>query len=70
MDYAVLVLLEMLEQVSIECRKIKARVQWHPAITKCHGTKKSVRYSEILDVEKTPLKRIIWLRTKIFVIAG
>ena len=24
----------------------KFHVQWHPAITKCHSTKKNVRYSE------------------------
>ena len=38
---------------------IKARtqkhVQWNPAITKCHGTEKSVRDSGLFVTAKTPL---------------
>ena len=45
-------------------------VQWHPAITKCHGTEENVHYSGIFVIVKTPLWRIIWLTTKIFVITG
>ena len=30
-------------------------IQWHPAITKCHGTEKNVRYSGIFVIAKTPL---------------
>ena len=30
-------------------------IQLHPAITKCHGTEKNVRYSGIFVVAKTPL---------------
>ena len=30
-------------------------VQWNPAITKCHGTEKIVRYSGVFVIAKTPL---------------
>ena len=30
-------------------------VQWNPAITKCHGTEKNVRYSGVFVIAKTPL---------------
>ena len=31
-------------------------LQWNPAITKCHGTEKNVRYSRVFVVAaKTPL---------------
>ena len=30
-------------------------IQWNPAITKCHGTEKSVRYSGVFVIAKTPL---------------
>ena len=35
---------------------IDVHVQWHPAITKCHGTEKNVRYSGFfVYIAKTPL---------------
>ena len=30
-------------------------LQWNPAITKCHGTEKNVRYSGVFVIAKTPL---------------
>ena len=30
-------------------------LQWNPAITKCHGTEKKVRYSGVFVIAKTPL---------------
>ena len=30
-------------------------VQWNPAITKCHGTEKIVRYNGVFAIAKTPL---------------
>ena len=60
--------------------------QWHPAITKCHGTEKDVRYSGVFvtvaprynevsryrknNVRYVHYNEIIWLITKIFVTAG
>ena len=32
-----------------------SEVQWNPAITKCHGTEKTVRYSGVFAIAKTPL---------------
>ena len=47
------------------------QVQWKPAITKCHGTAKFVRYSGIFVIAKTPLQRTtISLTAKILVISG
>ena len=34
---------------------LRHRVQWHPAITRCHGTEKNVRYSGVFVIAKTPL---------------
>ena len=31
------------------------RVPWNPAITKCHGTEKNVRYSGVFVIAKTTL---------------
>ena len=46
-------------------------IQWNPAITKCQGTEKNVRFSEVFVIAKTPpLLRIIWLIAKTFVMAG
>ena len=33
----------------------KTKVQWNPAITKCHGTEKNVRYRGVFVIAKTPL---------------
>ena len=33
----------------------KSTIQWNPAITKCHGTEKNVRYSGVFVITKTPL---------------
>ena len=30
-------------------------LQWNPAIKKCHGTEKNVRYSGVFIIAKTPL---------------
>ena len=35
--------------------KRKSYIQWNPAITKCHGTEKNVRYSGVFVIAKTPL---------------
>ena len=29
-------------------------LQWNPAITKCHGTEKNVRYNGVFVIAKTP----------------
>ena len=39
--------------VSVDLRY--GMVQWNPAITKCHGTEKNVRYSGVFNIAKTPL---------------
>ena len=39
-------------------------IRWHPAITKCHGTEKNVRYSE------DPVITNYLVNNEIFVIAG
>ena len=36
-------------------KKADTHVQWNPAITKCHGTEKNVRYSGVFVIAKTPL---------------
>ena len=56
-----------LEHFTIICLHVhvSTALQWHPTITKCHGTeKKSVRYNGVFIIAKTQLKRSIWLTTK------
>ena len=46
----------MLRSVVLCCAMLCCVVlQWHPAITKCHGTAKIVRYSGVFVIAKTPL---------------
>ena len=33
----------------------QSQLQWNPAITKCHGTEKNVRYTGVFVIAKTPL---------------
>ena len=40
---------------TLEINGNSAHVQWNPAITKCHGTEKNVRYSGVFVIVKTPL---------------
>ena len=39
----------------VECTIRSEISQWDPAITKCHGTEKNVRYSGVFVIAKTPL---------------
>ena len=41
--------------MSLKKKEEKMEVQWNPAITKCHGTEKNVRYSGVFVIAKTPL---------------
>ena len=36
-------------------KSFTSELQWNPAITKCHGTEKNVRYSGVFVIAKTPL---------------
>ena len=42
-------------EINSQSLTLVKKIQWNPAITKCHGTEKNVRYSGVFVIAKTPL---------------